>query len=40
MSGPEPTLRHAEDVEYRPYRSEEYDLPDIINLVDQELSEP
>lgn len=27
-------------VKYRPYRSEEYDLKDIMDLVDQELSEP
>ena len=40
MSQSEARLRPAGDVDYCPYRTEEYDLPDIMDLVDQELSEP
>jgi hypothetical protein len=40
MADPDTTPRRSCDVEYRPFRSEEHDLPDIMDLVDQELSEP
>lgn len=40
MADPSTTPHNTIGVEYRPFRSEEHDLPDIMDLVDQELSEP